>query len=68
MAGCRNCWCLDAALAAIETNMGGAWNETVVTLITEFGRTPVSSMELKAPTTAPPRWRCLLGVLSREAG
>ena len=30
---------LDAALAAIETNMGGAWNETVVTLITEFGRT-----------------------------
>jgi uncharacterized protein (DUF1501 family) len=30
---------LDAALAAIEANMGGAWNETVVTLITEFGRT-----------------------------
>jgi uncharacterized protein (DUF1501 family) len=30
---------LDAALAAIETNMGSAWNETVVTLITEFGRT-----------------------------
>jgi uncharacterized protein (DUF1501 family) len=30
---------LDAALAAIETNMGNAWNETVVTLITEFGRT-----------------------------
>jgi uncharacterized protein (DUF1501 family) len=30
---------LDAALGAIETNMGGAWNETVVTLITEFGRT-----------------------------
>jgi uncharacterized protein (DUF1501 family) len=30
---------LDAALAAIETNMGGAWNESVVTLITEFGRT-----------------------------
>jgi uncharacterized protein (DUF1501 family) len=30
---------LDSALAAIETNMGGAWNETVVTLITEFGRT-----------------------------
>jgi uncharacterized protein (DUF1501 family) len=30
---------LDGALAAIETNLGGAWNETVVTLITEFGRT-----------------------------
>jgi uncharacterized protein (DUF1501 family) len=30
---------LDAALAAVETNMGGAWNDTVVTLITEFGRT-----------------------------
>jgi uncharacterized protein (DUF1501 family) len=30
---------LDAALAAVETNMGSAWNETVVTLITEFGRT-----------------------------
>jgi uncharacterized protein (DUF1501 family) len=30
---------LDAALAAIEANMGGAWNETVVALITEFGRT-----------------------------
>src|SRR5579862_7909297 len=30
---------LDGALAAIETNMGPAWNETVVTLVTEFGRT-----------------------------
>jgi uncharacterized protein (DUF1501 family) len=30
---------LDAAIAAIETNMGAAWNETVVALITEFGRT-----------------------------
>jgi uncharacterized protein (DUF1501 family) len=30
---------LDGALAVIETNLGGAWNETVVTLITEFGRT-----------------------------
>jgi uncharacterized protein (DUF1501 family) len=30
---------LDAALAAVETNMGAAWSETVVTLITEFGRT-----------------------------
>jgi uncharacterized protein (DUF1501 family) len=30
---------LDGAIAAVETNMGGAWNETVVTLITEFGRT-----------------------------
>jgi len=30
---------LDAALAAIETNMGAAWGDTVVTLITEFGRT-----------------------------
>jgi uncharacterized protein (DUF1501 family) len=30
---------LDAALGAVETNMGAAWGETVVTLITEFGRT-----------------------------
>jgi uncharacterized protein (DUF1501 family) len=30
---------LDGALAAIETNMGEAWRETVVALITEFGRT-----------------------------
>ncbi len=30
---------LDAALGAIETNMGAAWSETVVSLITEFGRT-----------------------------
>jgi uncharacterized protein (DUF1501 family) len=30
---------LDGALAAIETGMGPAWNETVVVLVTEFGRT-----------------------------
>jgi uncharacterized protein (DUF1501 family) len=30
---------LDGAIAAIKTNMGDAWSETVVTLITEFGRT-----------------------------
>ncbi len=30
---------LDGALAAIEQNMGPAWQETVVALITEFGRT-----------------------------
>ena len=30
---------LDGAIAAIETNMGAAWRETVVALITEFGRT-----------------------------
>jgi len=30
---------LDAAIGAIKTNMGEAWNETVVTLVTEFGRT-----------------------------
>ena len=30
---------LDAALAAVETNMGPAWSETVVALVTEFGRT-----------------------------
>jgi uncharacterized protein (DUF1501 family) len=30
---------LDGALAAIETNMGEAWRETVVAVITEFGRT-----------------------------
>jgi uncharacterized protein (DUF1501 family) len=30
---------LDGALAAIETNMGTAWRETAVVLVTEFGRT-----------------------------
>jgi uncharacterized protein (DUF1501 family) len=30
---------LDGALGAIETNMGDAWRETVVALVTEFGRT-----------------------------
>jgi uncharacterized protein (DUF1501 family) len=30
---------LDGAIAAIETQMGGAWRETVVALVTEFGRT-----------------------------
>ncbi len=30
---------LDSALAAIETNMGEAWRETVVAVVTEFGRT-----------------------------
>ena len=30
---------LDGALAAIETNMGPAWRETVVVMVTEFGRT-----------------------------
>jgi uncharacterized protein (DUF1501 family) len=30
---------LDEALAAIKTNMGPAWRETVVALATEFGRT-----------------------------
>jgi uncharacterized protein (DUF1501 family) len=30
---------LDGAIAAIETGMGPAWNETVVVLVTEFGRT-----------------------------
>ena len=30
---------LDGAIAAIETNMGAAWSEAVVVLITEFGRT-----------------------------
>jgi uncharacterized protein (DUF1501 family) len=30
---------LDAALAAIKANMGPAWRETIVALITEFGRT-----------------------------
>ena len=30
---------LDDALAAVKTNMGPAWSETVVALITEFGRT-----------------------------
>src|SRR5438477_3347402 len=30
---------LDGALAAVESNIGEAWRETVVVLITEFGRT-----------------------------
>jgi uncharacterized protein (DUF1501 family) len=30
---------LDSAIAAVETNIGDAWRETVVVLITEFGRT-----------------------------
>jgi len=30
---------LDGALAAIETNIGEAWSDTVVALLTEFGRT-----------------------------
>jgi uncharacterized protein (DUF1501 family) len=30
---------LDGAIAAIETSMGRAWNDTVVTIVTEFGRT-----------------------------
>jgi uncharacterized protein (DUF1501 family) len=30
---------LDGAIAAIEMNMGDAWHETVVALVTEFGRT-----------------------------
>jgi uncharacterized protein (DUF1501 family) len=30
---------LDGGLAAIETNMGDAWRETVVVVVTEFGRT-----------------------------
>ncbi len=30
---------LDAALAAFEAGMGDAWNETVVAMVTEFGRT-----------------------------
>ena len=30
---------LDGAIAAVETAMGAAWRETVVALVTEFGRT-----------------------------
>jgi uncharacterized protein (DUF1501 family) len=30
---------LDAAVAAIETGMGPAWSDTVVAVVTEFGRT-----------------------------
>jgi len=30
---------LDGALAAVETSMGEAWRDTVVALVTEFGRT-----------------------------
>ena len=40
MGGFRNCsarW--TRALAAVESNMGAAWRETVVVMVTEFGRT-----------------------------
>ena len=30
---------LDGALAAVESNMGESWRETVVAVVTEFGRT-----------------------------
>jgi uncharacterized protein (DUF1501 family) len=30
---------LDGAIAAVETEMGSAWRETVVAVVTEFGRT-----------------------------
>jgi uncharacterized protein (DUF1501 family) len=30
---------LDGALGAVEINMGGGWNDTVVAFVTEFGRT-----------------------------
>src|SRR5262249_41050441 len=30
---------LDGAIGAIETSMGSAWSETVVAIVTEFGRT-----------------------------
>ena len=30
---------LDTALAAVQTNLGKAWRDTVVALVTEFGRT-----------------------------
>jgi uncharacterized protein (DUF1501 family) len=30
---------LDGAIGAVESNMGDAWRETVVTIVTEFGRT-----------------------------
>jgi uncharacterized protein (DUF1501 family) len=30
---------LDGALAAVETNMGAAWRDTAVVVVTEFGRT-----------------------------
>jgi transposase len=48
---------LDGALAAIETNMGAAWHETVVALVTEFGGRRASTA-MTARTTAPPPWRC----------
>ena len=55
---------LDGALAAVESNMGPAWRETVVALITEFGRTArINGTE--APTTAPPPWRCSPAARSR---
>lgn len=30
---------LDAAMTAFQTGLGAAWNDTVVTIVTEFGRT-----------------------------
>ncbi len=58
---------LDGAIAAIKTNMGEAWSETVVALITEFGRTARMSTATKAPITAPGRSRCSPAGRSRAA-
>src|SRR5205814_9693807 len=45
---------LDGAIAAIETNMGAAWRETVVAVITEFGRTArINGSDGTADGTAP---------------
>jgi len=45
------------SLAAIEKGMGPAWSETVVVLVTEFGRTARVNGTEGTPT-APPPWRC----------
>ena len=57
---------LDAALAAVETNMGPAWRDTVVALVTESAAPPASTAP-KAPTTAPQRWRFSPAARSKAA-
>ena len=59
---------LDEALAAIKTNMGVAWRETVVALATEFGRTAPASTVPREPTMAPRRWLFWSAARSRAAG
>jgi uncharacterized protein (DUF1501 family) len=58
---------LDGAIAAVETAMGPAWNETVVTVVTEFGRTArINGNDGTDHGTATVAF--VAGVLSKAAG